>query len=163
MQHVYGKEAVKRGPNEWDARACVEGDYSWAEQQPDNDLGKSITPGFRNAIAEGRAFGVPSVRSDIQPIAQRSVADTQNYGDDSSARQVRCFCVFGRLYFVHTRVFCCSPPSHVTSLTNIFNPACIPSGTCLFLSCKGCICQPKAFLHGFLTPTTRFPQISDTW
>lgn len=39
-QHVYGKEAVKRGPDEWDARACVEGDYSWAEQQPDNDLGK---------------------------------------------------------------------------------------------------------------------------
>eukprot|EP00752_Nemacystus_decipiens_P012830 g11362.t1 len=85
-KHVYGKEAVKRGPNEWDARACVEGDYSWAEQQPDNDLGKSITPGFRNAIAEGRAFGVPSIRSDIQPYAQRSVADTQNYGDDSSAR-----------------------------------------------------------------------------
>ncbi|CAN0502057.1 unnamed protein product, partial [Ectocarpus sp. 12 AP-2014] len=85
-KHVYGKEAVKRGPNEWDARSCVEGNYSWAEQQPDNDLGKSITPGFRNAIAEGRAFGVPSIRSDIQPYAQRSVADTQNYGDDSSAR-----------------------------------------------------------------------------
>lgn len=87
VQHVYGKEAVKRGVNEWDARACVEGDYSWAEQQPDNDLGKSITPGFRNAIAEGRAFGVPTVRSDIEPYAQRSVADTQNYGDDPSARQ----------------------------------------------------------------------------
>eukprot|EP00903_Cladosiphon_okamuranus_P009925 g9422.t1 len=85
-KHVYGKEAVDRGPNEWDARACVEGDYSWAEQQPDNDLGKSITPGFRNAIADGRAFGVPTIRSDIQPYAQRSVADTQNYGDDSSAR-----------------------------------------------------------------------------
>lgn len=40
IQHVYGKEAVKRGPDEWDARACVEGDYSWAEQQPDADLGK---------------------------------------------------------------------------------------------------------------------------
>ncbi|CAM9156332.1 unnamed protein product [Ectocarpus sp. 4 AP-2014] len=87
-KHVYGKEAVKRGPNEWDARSCVEGNYSWAEQQPDNDLGKSITPGFRNAIAEGRAFGVPSIRSDIQPYAQRSVADTQNYGDDSSARHL---------------------------------------------------------------------------
>ena len=87
VQHVYGKEAVKRGVNEWDARACVEGDYSWAEQQPDNDLGKSITPGFRNAIAEGRAFGVPTVRSDIETYAQRSVADTQNYGDDPSARQ----------------------------------------------------------------------------
>lgn len=88
MQHVYGKEAAKRGPNEWDARACVEGEYSWVEQQPDSDLGKSITPGFRNAVAEGRAFGIPSIRSDIEPYAQRSVADTQNYGDDSSARQV---------------------------------------------------------------------------
>ncbi|CAM9121289.1 unnamed protein product [Hapterophycus canaliculatus] len=86
-KHIYGREAVKRGPNEWDARACVEGDYSWAEQQPDDDLGKSITPGFRNAIGEGRAFGVPSIRSDIQPYAQRSVADTQNYGDSVSARQ----------------------------------------------------------------------------
>eukprot|EP00904_Undaria_pinnatifida_P010860 jgi/Undpi1/6904/HiC_scaffold_21.g09379.m1 len=76
----------KRGPDEWDARACVEGDYSWAEQQPDSDLGKSITPGFRNAVAERRAFGVPSIRSDIPPYARRSVADTQNYGDDSSAR-----------------------------------------------------------------------------
>ncbi|CAM9721874.1 unnamed protein product [Scytosiphon promiscuus] len=87
-KHVYGREAVKRGPNEWDARACVEGDYGWAEQQPDVDLGKSITPGFRNAIAQGRTFGVPSIRSDILPYAKRSVADTQNYGDSVSARQV---------------------------------------------------------------------------
>lgn len=120
MQHVYGKEAVKRGPNEWDARACVEGDYSWAEQQPDNDLGKSITPGFRNAIVEGRAFGVPSIRSDIEPYAQRSVADTQNYGDDSSARQVWCLNLFVRESYVHTAAhkyaFCCSLPSLVPLL-----------------------------------------------
>lgn len=48
MQLVYGKEAVKRGPDEWDARACVEGDYSWAEQQPDNDLGKVVRSLERN-------------------------------------------------------------------------------------------------------------------
>lgn len=48
--------------------------------------GQSITPGFRNAVVEGRAFGVPSIRSDIMPYAKRSVADTQNYGDDTNAR-----------------------------------------------------------------------------
>lgn len=47
---------------------------------------QSITPGFRNAVADRRAFGVPTIRSDIPPYARRSVADTQNYGDDSSAR-----------------------------------------------------------------------------
>ncbi|CAN0385753.1 unnamed protein product [Ascophyllum nodosum] len=82
-KHVYGK---KRGCDEWDARACVEGKYSWAEQQPDNDLGKAIMPGFRNTIVKDRAFGLPSIRSDIKPYAKRSVADTQNYGDESSMR-----------------------------------------------------------------------------
>lgn len=49
-------------------------------------LEQSITPGFRNAVAEGRAFGVPSIRSDIEPYTKRSMADTQNYGDDANAR-----------------------------------------------------------------------------
>lgn len=40
VQHAYGREAVKRGAGEWDARACVEGAYTWVEQQPDSDLGK---------------------------------------------------------------------------------------------------------------------------
>ncbi|CAM9749716.1 unnamed protein product, partial [Chrysoparadoxa australica] len=59
--HVYGKAAIRKGPDEWDARACIEGDYDWEEQQPDADLSKSITPGFRNLTTENRAFGVPSV------------------------------------------------------------------------------------------------------
>jgi hypothetical protein len=38
--------------------ACaVAGGYTLDEQQPDADLGKSITPGFRNITAEPRTFG----------------------------------------------------------------------------------------------------------
>lgn len=54
---------------------------------PDDDLGKSITPGFRNLTHESRAFGCPSVRSDLPagPTSRRSIADSQNYGDDVPA------------------------------------------------------------------------------
>jgi hypothetical protein len=84
--HIFGKAAVRRGPNEWDARDCVEGKYSYAEQLPDSDLGTTATPGFRNATTELRRFGCPSVRSDIPKYARRSVADNQNYGDDVNAQ-----------------------------------------------------------------------------
>jgi len=36
---------------------AMTGAYSMEEQEPDKDLGKSITPGFRNVVAETRAFG----------------------------------------------------------------------------------------------------------
>jgi len=54
---------------------------------PDEDLGKSMTPGFRNVTTETRAFGCPSVRSDLPagPTSRRSIADAQNYGDDVPA------------------------------------------------------------------------------
>lgn len=84
--HVFGKAAVRRGKEEWDARNCVEGAYSLDEQAPDDDLGTTKTPGFRNATTETRRFGCPSVRSDIPKYARRSVADNQNYGDDVNAR-----------------------------------------------------------------------------
>ena len=69
--HVFGKGSVRRGPNEWDSRDCIEGKYSFAEQTPDVDLGKSMTPGFRNCTTEVRRFGCPSVRSDIPKYARR--------------------------------------------------------------------------------------------
>ncbi|CAM9479467.1 unnamed protein product [Phaeothamnion confervicola] len=84
--HVYGKASAARGKGEWDARACVEGDYSWAEQQPDPDLGAATRPGFRNCATRPLAFGVPSIRSDIPRQMRRSVADRQNYGDEADAR-----------------------------------------------------------------------------
>mmetsp|Transcript_27690 Transcript_27690/g.35799 ORF Transcript_27690/g.35799 Transcript_27690/m.35799 type:complete len:434 (+) Transcript_27690:157-1458(+) len=79
----YGMSTLPLGE---DAKSCIEGSYSVHEQMPDPDLGKSCTPGFRNVTTEQRAFGVPSVRTDIPMYAKRSVADHQNYGDDVNAR-----------------------------------------------------------------------------
>jgi len=79
----YGICTLPRGA---DAKAAIEGNYTVSEQMPDPDLGKSLTPGFRNVTTETRAFGVPSVRTDIPMYAKRSVADNQNYGDDVNAR-----------------------------------------------------------------------------
>lgn len=83
---VYGKTSLTAALGAWDARACIEGDYSWQDQEPDLDLGKSQTPGFRNVTSETRAFGTPTVRSDIPKLENRSIADNQNYGDDVSAQ-----------------------------------------------------------------------------
>jgi hypothetical protein len=43
LSAVYGRS--DRHNDDWDAKACLEGDYSYSEQCPDNDLGASITPG----------------------------------------------------------------------------------------------------------------------
>jgi len=40
---VYGRS--DRRADDWDAKACVEGEYSIEEQFPDADLGQSVTPG----------------------------------------------------------------------------------------------------------------------
>ena len=112
---VYGKASLPAQGREStfnDARSCIEGDYTYDEQAPDSDLGKTHTPGFRNTTAESRAFGVPTVRefglvrcrcpdrqrdshhitpppqirSDIPQVGRRSIADDQNYGDDANAQ-----------------------------------------------------------------------------
>ena len=48
-----------------------------------DDIGKSLKPGYRNVVTT-RCFGCPSIRTDI-PKTSRSIADTQNYGDDVNA------------------------------------------------------------------------------
>lgn len=69
---VFGKKTV-RGDGEWDARQCVLGEgFEVEEEDPGDDLGKSLTPGFRN-IDTNTVFGVPSIRSDTR--TRRSVAD----------------------------------------------------------------------------------------
>lgn len=83
--HVFGRPSMRRGQADWDAKACIQGGYVWEDQEPDADLGKSITPGFRNVTADTRAFGVPSIRTDIPRYNRRSLADAQNYGDEKSA------------------------------------------------------------------------------
>lgn len=55
----------------------------------DTDLGKCTKPGSRNMVRREedrhRAFGTPSIRTDIPMKVFRSVADHQNYGDEPEA------------------------------------------------------------------------------
>jgi len=70
--------------NEWGAAECIQGDYSEKDQMPDDDLGRSVRPGFRNINVTNRTFGCPTVRDDIPKPKTRSVADNQNYGTDAT-------------------------------------------------------------------------------
>lgn len=80
--HVFGLPS-QRGP-EWGTAECM-GNYTAEEQQPDKDLGRSLKPGWRNIAPPDRMFGVPSIRKDIPAPQMKSVADHQNYGDESGA------------------------------------------------------------------------------
>ncbi len=82
QDHSFG---VKCPVDEWDAGACLAGDYSVAEQMPDKDLGTSATPGWRNVTTDARGFGTPTVRIDVKAPNSRSISDNQNYGDDVNA------------------------------------------------------------------------------
>lgn len=56
--------------------------------RPDDNLGKTNKYGFRNVTKEGdenRVFGVPTIRYDIPKPAQQSVADPNNYADETTA------------------------------------------------------------------------------
>ncbi|KAF1320964.1 hypothetical protein FI667_g12189, partial [Globisporangium splendens] len=83
--HVFGATLKKDAENTWD---CIQGHYSYDEQQPDADLGRAVNYGWKNSSAETRAFGVPSIRSDIPLPSKRSIADGQNYGDDCNAKEL---------------------------------------------------------------------------
>eukprot|EP01065_Artemidia_motanka_P009858 TRINITY_DN1510_c0_g1_i1.p1 TRINITY_DN1510_c0_g1~~TRINITY_DN1510_c0_g1_i1.p1 ORF type:complete len:290 (+),score=100.05 TRINITY_DN1510_c0_g1_i1:54-872(+) len=77
----------------WGAKECMRGAYTAEEQLPDRDLGKPSRPLSRKGIeppADDRVFGVPSVRSDLQPPRARRVTDNVNYGDDDSAADLLC-------------------------------------------------------------------------
>jgi len=82
VDHIFG---VKGTIDSWDAQACIQGDYTPQEQAPDMDLGTSATPGWRNTTTDTRAFGCPTVRTDVKNPAAKSVSDNQNYGDDVNA------------------------------------------------------------------------------
>lgn len=79
---VFGVKGVM---DKWGASQCLAGRYSAEEQMPDPDLGRAVKSGWCNVTTENRAFGCPTVRSDIKKPATRSVSDCQNYGDDVSA------------------------------------------------------------------------------
>mmetsp|Transcript_64169 Transcript_64169/g.186058 ORF Transcript_64169/g.186058 Transcript_64169/m.186058 type:complete len:487 (+) Transcript_64169:78-1538(+) len=81
---------IKSSISEYTAASCIKGYYDLADQLPDEDLGRCTKPGRRNVTSETRAFGVPSVRTDIPaPHPQkRSVADECSYGDEPSAAAI---------------------------------------------------------------------------
>lgn len=82
---VYGKG---RNAKKYGAQEILSGKFSVPPSEKDDaDLGKSLTPGFRNIQAPGRTYGCPSIRTDVPKIsiAKRSIADSQNYGDDATA------------------------------------------------------------------------------
>lgn len=82
--HRYG---IKSTVSAYTAGSCIKGYYPLEEQLPDQDLGRCTKPGRRNLTTETRAFGVPSVRTDIPapPPGKRSCGSDKSYGDDCSA------------------------------------------------------------------------------
>jgi hypothetical protein len=78
---------IKSTSSESTAKSCMQGFYSLKEQLPDQDLGCCIKPGRRNVTVETRAFGTPSVRTDIPAPHpdKRSCADMTAYGDQCGA------------------------------------------------------------------------------
>jgi len=81
---VDNRFGIKSAKSEVTAGSCIKGYYSLGEQLPDQDLGLCTKPGRRNVTTETRAFGVPSVRTDIAPPPpnRKSLADMVSYGDD---------------------------------------------------------------------------------
>ena len=78
--HTFGKPSKRSAATE-STMACLRGNLSIEEQVPDKDLGKCLAVGRRN-FTDTRAFGCPSIRSDIHAPQIRSVADDSNYGDE---------------------------------------------------------------------------------
>lgn len=84
--YVYGH---RNDYTAWNAGKCINGEPRESQLIPDNDLGRSTKPNCTNTIRRSddsnRAFGCPTIRTDIPFKAWRSVADFQNYGDDPEA------------------------------------------------------------------------------
>jgi len=85
---VFGVPSLKKG-QEWNAAKCLMGEPSLKELVQDADLGKCTRPGSRNMVRRpqdvDRAFGCPSVRTDIPMKSFKSVANYVNYGDEPEA------------------------------------------------------------------------------
>mmetsp|Transcript_15215 Transcript_15215/g.49938 ORF Transcript_15215/g.49938 Transcript_15215/m.49938 type:complete len:434 (+) Transcript_15215:25-1326(+) len=82
--HTFG--VPSRRFEELGVRHLIKGEYADADQAPDPDLGKSLRKGFRNvAPSAEKVFGAPTIRTDIAAPASKSVADTQNYGNEPDA------------------------------------------------------------------------------
>lgn len=83
--HVYGSRPAN---DEGSARECIQSCYSREEQEPDEDLGKPRHYGWKNTTCKSRTFGIPTIRADIKTPSHRSIADCQNYGDDTATKEL---------------------------------------------------------------------------
>jgi len=84
--HPNWSYGIKSITSDCTARSCILGYYQLDEQLPDQDLGRCTKVGRRNVTTQQRAFGTPSVRTDLAaPPGRRSVADLTNYGDECGA------------------------------------------------------------------------------
>jgi hypothetical protein len=83
---VYGAKAQRSEAGEWGVGDCIRGDFTQEEQLPDKDLGRTLTPGYRNTgfADPSRRFGLPSVRIDV-PSRTLSMATTMDFGDGTTA------------------------------------------------------------------------------
>ena len=86
---TYGRLAQRSEAGEWGVGDCIRGDYTLEQQLPDKDLGRSLTPGYRNVgMADpARRFGLPAVRIDIAPRGL-SMASSMDFGDGTSAAKL---------------------------------------------------------------------------
>jgi len=82
----FGKESSAQEEG-WSGKQCIEGDYKTYERFPDKDLGmnrkykqqlKTFGPNDGHELNPTRAFGIPSIRNDIDKRGMKSVADPLN-------------------------------------------------------------------------------------
>jgi len=72
----------------WNVAKCITGEAVFKQNKEEESLGRATRHGYRNTTLtgdEGRVFGVPTIRSDIEKPKMRSVADPNNYGDEPAA------------------------------------------------------------------------------
>jgi len=85
-KYTYGTHRKKE---EWNAGKCINGEPTEREIRPDADLGISVKKNCTNSVRKeedrDRAFGCPTIRTDIPYKYNKSVADYANYGDEPEA------------------------------------------------------------------------------
>jgi len=83
---VYGYKPKDKEP--WNVAKCITGEAVFKQVKEDDSLGRATRHGFKNTVLPGdhdRVFGVPTIRADIDKPKMRSVADSNNYGDEPDA------------------------------------------------------------------------------
>jgi len=77
---VFGVRNIQ-GEGAWNAGRCIHGEPVERELLPDTDLGKCVKQNCANTVRreedKDRAFGCPTIRTDIPFKEKRSVADHQ--------------------------------------------------------------------------------------